>query len=63
MKFYQCEKKNKMYVKFEEPKVHHAKKSRRFIKKKEKYSSSTERCKCIEARKKFKECIKMTEIH
>ena len=35
MKFYQCEKKNKMYVKFEEPKIHHAKKSRRFIQKKE----------------------------
>ena len=52
-----------MCIKFEEPKIHHAKKSRRFIQKKEKDSSSAERCKCIEARKKSRECIKMTEIH
>ena len=34
---------------------------RKFIKK-GKDSSSTERCKCIKARKKSRECIKMTEI-
>ena len=56
-----------MRIKFEEPKIHHAKKSRSFIqkkvhqKKKGKDSSSTERCKCIEARKKSRECIKMTK--
>ena len=36
--------------------------SRREFIKKEKDSSSTERCKCIEARKKSRECIKMTKI-
>ena len=35
---------------------------RKFIKK-GKDSSSTERCKCIEARKKSREYIKMTENH
>ena len=35
---------------------------RKFIKK-GKDSSSTERCKCIEARKKARECIKMIENH
>ena len=35
---------------------------REFIKK-GKNSSSTEMCKCIEARKKSRECIKMTENH
>ena len=36
---------------------------RKFIqkKKKGKDSSYTERCKCIEARKKSRKCIKMTE--
>ena len=35
---------------------------RKFIKK-GKDSSRTEMCKCIEARKKSRECIKMTENH
>ena len=49
-------------LKFIMPRREEGSSKRKFIKK-GKDSSSTERCKCIEARKKSRECIKMAENH
>ena len=66
MKFHQCEK-NKCAsslknLKFIMPRGIRDSSKGDFIKKR-KDSSGTERCKCIKARKKSRECIKMTENH
>ena len=66
MKFLQCEKKkcasSLKSLKFIMPRGIQDL-SKRDFHQKMKDSSSTERCKCIEVRKKSRECMKMTKNH
>ena len=64
MKFHQCEKKKKMFVKLKSVKFIVSRgiqdSSKREFIKKGKDSPSIKMCKRIEARKMYRECIKMT---